>query len=67
MTRAPPPPLRPPRPGDAGCGITMPYDSWYQLKDMELQKEFGVYVKFNKCAVGAGGSSDPPMNSESAG
>ena len=44
--------------GDAGCGITMPYDSWYQLKDMELQKEFGVYVKFNKCAVGAGGSRD---------
>ena len=52
--------------GDAGCGITMPYDSWYQLKDMELQKEFGVYVKFNKCAVGAGGTG-LPKNSESTG
>ena len=35
-----------------GCGIKMTWDSWKQLKDAELQKEFGVYVKWNKCAMG---------------
>ena len=34
------------------CGIAMKHDEWTQLKDTELQKEFGVYVKWNKCAMG---------------
>jgi hypothetical protein len=32
----------------------MMWNEWFQLKDMELQKEFGVYVKWAKCAMGAG-------------
>jgi len=35
------------------CGIAMKHDEWKQLEDKELQKEFGVYVKWNKCAMGA--------------
>ena len=34
------------------CGLTMKHDEWKQLEDKELQKEFGVYVKWNKCAMG---------------
>ena len=30
---------------DTDCGIPMKWDEWFQLKDMELQKEFGVYIK----------------------
>lgn len=38
---------------DVDCGIAMKWNEWFQLKDMELQKEFGVYVKWSKCAMGA--------------
>ena len=34
------------------CGIAMKHDEWTQLKDTELQKEFGVYVKWNKLRDG---------------
>jgi len=39
---------------DVDCGIAMKWDEWFQMKDMELQKEFGVYIKWAKCAMGAG-------------
>ena len=42
---------------DVDCGIAMKWDEWFQLKDMELQKEFGVYIKWAKCAMGAGSAS----------
>uniref|UniRef100_A0A7S0X795 Uncharacterized protein n=1 Tax=Mantoniella antarctica TaxID=81844 RepID=A0A7S0X795_9CHLO len=42
---------------DTDCGIPMKWDEWFQLKDMELQKEFGVYIKWAKCAMGAGTSA----------
>ena len=41
---------------DEDCGIAMHHDAWKQLEDKELQKEFGVYIKWNKCAMG--GCSD---------
>mmetsp|Transcript_10688 Transcript_10688/g.12494 ORF Transcript_10688/g.12494 Transcript_10688/m.12494 type:complete len:1506 (+) Transcript_10688:181-4698(+) len=36
------------------CGIEMQWNSWKQLEDKELQKPFGVYIKWKKCAMGAG-------------
>ena len=36
------------------CGIEAKWNSWKQLEDKELQKQFGVYIKFKKCAVGGG-------------
>ena len=41
------------------CGITMDYNNWFQLVDKELQKPFGVYIKWNQCDVGVG---DPAGN-----
>jgi len=38
------------------CGITAAWDSWKQLEDKELQKTFGVYIKWKRCAIGAGTS-----------
>ena len=42
---------------DVDCGLAMKHDEWKQLEDKELQKEFGVYVKWNKCAMGACGDA----------
>jgi hypothetical protein len=44
---------------DTDCGIAMQWSTWFQLKDAELQKEFGVYIKWNKIAMGAGSVATP--------
>ena len=32
------------------CGIVMDYNNWFQLQDKELQKPFGVYIKWNQAS-----------------
>lgn len=39
---------------DVDCGILMESDSWRQLEDKELQKQFGVYLKWDATAVATG-------------
>ena len=42
---------------DKDCGIEADWESWKQLEDKELQKTFGVYIKWKKCALGEGTDS----------
>jgi hypothetical protein len=41
---------------DVDCGIEMKWATWKQLEDKELQKTFGVYIKWAQCDMGAGES-----------
>eukprot|EP00899_Mesostigma_viride_P005963 jgi/Mesvir1/15368/Mv06566-RA.1 len=39
--------------GSIDCGIVMQWDEWVELRDTELEEGIGVFVKWDKCAMGA--------------